>query len=108
MGDEMALDRTFEYWRNRQTGEYYAVENVAAFSDDGLCCDAVVKGAAGPLHHSEVTRQNLLDENFNLDAETAEWIKQHIDSFDLVTDQESIREEINEAARHGRSIDLSR
>lgn len=42
---------TFEFWRNRETGEILAVKLL----------DGIVVGCAGPLHHDDVDPEFLED-----------------------------------------------
>ncbi len=63
--------RRHEFWRERATGEVWAVELV----------DGVVTGSAGPLYYDQVD-ERLLDA-FTYTAGRAEWLEAHRDEFDL-------------------------
>jgi hypothetical protein len=63
--------KTHEFWRERGTGEVWAVELL----------EGVVSGTCGPLDHSEVEERFL--DTFDYSAERAAWIEQHRDAFDL-------------------------
>ena len=64
---------TNQYWQHKTSGEVYAVqfENGEVFS------------ACGPLHHSEVTSENLKDWNFNNEIELAEDLHNHQEDYRL-------------------------
>ena len=71
----------WQYWQHSPSGEVYAV-GVSSIID-GDHQQAWVEQACGPLHHSEVTKKNLRDGNFNSDPETAEWVRENEDSFSV-------------------------
>jgi hypothetical protein len=63
--------KTYEYWRERDTGEVWAVKLL----------DGVVTGCCGPLDPSELEEQFL--RTFDYSAERAAWTEAHRDAFDL-------------------------
>ncbi|MGZ4335115.1 MAG: hypothetical protein ACXVRJ_12720 [Gaiellaceae bacterium] len=63
--------KTHEFWRERATGEVWAVELV----------DGVVTGACGPLDHSEVEEEFL--DTFDYTADRAALMENHRDGYDL-------------------------
>ena len=63
--------KTFEFWRERETGEVMAIELL----------DGVVVGECGPLDHSELEAQFL--STFDYSPARAAWIEAHRDAFDL-------------------------
>ena len=63
--------KTFEYWRERETGEVWAVELL----------EGVVVGCCGPLDPSELEEQFL--KAFDYTAERATWVEANRDAFDL-------------------------
>jgi hypothetical protein len=68
----LAAMKTFEFWRERETGEVWAVELL----------DGVVVAHCGPLHHSEVDAQFL--ETFDYRVSGSDEIEAERDRFDLV------------------------
>jgi hypothetical protein len=60
-----------EFWRNRETGQIWAVELV----------DGVVVGSCGPLDHSELDERFL--ETFDYDPGGAATIEAQRDAFEL-------------------------
>lgn len=60
-----------EFWRERRTGEAWAVE----------LREGVVVGCCGPLDHSEVDETFL--ETFDYSSDRAAWVEAHRDAFDL-------------------------
>ncbi|HZO97971.1 MAG TPA: hypothetical protein VFB42_11410 [Gaiellaceae bacterium] len=67
-----APQKTHEFWRERRTGEIWAVELV----------DGVVVGCCGPLHHKEVVASYL--PTFEYAPAGADRIEAGRDGFDLV------------------------
>lgn len=63
--------KTYEFWRERETGEVWAVELL----------EGIVVGLRGPLHHREVDTGFL--QTFGYLPERAAWVEQHRDAFDL-------------------------
>jgi hypothetical protein len=64
--------RTYEFWRERGTGEVWAVD----------LREGVVAGCCGPLDHSELDEAFL--ETFDYSPDRAPWVEAHRDAFDLV------------------------
>jgi hypothetical protein len=63
--------RTYEYWRERETGHVWAVE----------LSEGVVVGCCGPLHPSELEERFLPTLDYS--PERAAWTEAHRDAFDL-------------------------
>lgn len=63
--------KTYEFWRERESGEVWAVELV----------DGIVVACCGPLEHSEIDEQFLPGLDYS--SERAEWVEAHRDAFDL-------------------------
>lgn len=63
--------KTYEFWRERGTGEIWAVE----------LREGVVAGCCGPLGHSEVDETFV--EAFDYSSDRAAWVEAHRDAFDL-------------------------
>ena len=63
--------KTYEFWRERGTGEIWAVELL----------DGVVVGCCGPLTRSEVEERFL--RTFDYSPARAAWVEAHRDAFDL-------------------------
>lgn len=63
--------KTHEFWRERATGEIWAVELV----------DGAVVGRCGPLDHSELDEGFLA--TFDYARDQAAWTEEHRDAFDL-------------------------
>ena len=63
--------RTHELWRERLTGEVWAIE----------LREGMVTGCLGPLAHEDVDH-DLLD-RYDYTGERADWIEQHRGEFDL-------------------------
>ena len=62
----------YKFWRHNRDGEIWAVELEA----DGTVCRT-----CGPLHHRE--RDTVALEDFEYDAEDAEWMQEHESEFAL-------------------------
>lgn len=69
------MERTFEYWQHKTSGEAYAVR----FTNEEI------DGAWGPLHYTQVTEQNL--PYFEYDSEEGEevglWVRSLAREFQL-------------------------
>lgn len=65
-----------QYMRHNPDGEVYAVQ-----LEEGK----QVISACGPLHHSEVTQENIKSYNFDSEMELVEWIQEHLDEFQSVS-----------------------
>jgi hypothetical protein len=63
--------KTFEYWRERESGEVWAVELL----------DGVVAGCCGPLGPGELDERFLA--TFDYAPERAAWTETHREAFDL-------------------------
>jgi hypothetical protein len=63
--------RTYEFWRERRTGEVWAIELL----------EGVVVGSCGPLDHSELDETFL--EAFDYSPGRSASIEAHRDAFDL-------------------------
>jgi hypothetical protein len=63
--------RTFEFWRESETGAVWAVE----------LREGAVVGCCGPLDHSEIDEQFLPTLDYSVDR--AAWVDAHRDAFDL-------------------------
>jgi len=63
--------KTYEFWRERGTGEVWAVE----------LREGVVVGCCGPLDHSEV--DEAFFETFDYSSDRAAWVEAHREAFDL-------------------------
>jgi hypothetical protein len=63
--------KTYEFWRELETGEVWAVELV----------DGLVARCSGPLHHGELDRQFL--EGLDYAATRAAWVEAHREAFEL-------------------------
>lgn len=63
--------RTHEFWRERATGQVWAIE----------LREGLVIGSFGPLAHGEI--DDTLLARFDYDRDDAEWVEAHRDEFDL-------------------------
>jgi hypothetical protein len=63
--------KTYEFWRERRTGEVWAIELL----------EGAVVGCCGPLDYSELDEKFL--EAFDYSADRAAWIEAHRGAFDL-------------------------
>ena len=68
---EEAVVKEYEFWRERVTGDIWAVELV----------EGKVVAVAGPLHHDDVDEDFL--PGFDYAPERADWVEAHRDAFDL-------------------------
>ena len=63
--------KTYEFWRERETGEIWAIELL----------EGVVTGLCGPLHHSQLEEGFL--SSFDYGSDRAAWVEANRDAFDL-------------------------
>jgi len=63
--------KTYEYWRERETGQIWAVEFV----------DGIVVGCCGPLDCDELEQRFLPTLDYSV--ERAAWVEAHREAFDL-------------------------
>lgn len=63
--------KTYEFWRERRTGEVWAIELV----------EGAVVGCCGPLDHGDLDQEFL--GAFDYSSERAAWVEAHRDAFDL-------------------------
>ena len=61
----------YEFWRERETHEVWAIEFV----------DGVVTGLCGPLPHCDIDEAFL--DSFAYSPERAAWVEEHRDAFEL-------------------------